>query len=368
MPSLLSQRFQREISFRFFVYFLFAGVAPLLLFLIVIIFVTMGTKEPLSFSHISLLSPFYRLVLFVILISLTTMLGVYVINRKVAGSFMKPLARLHEGNKKMQAGQLEPSLIPEEDIPPDEMGEVMRVRNEMIRKLIKEEEELVRKEKFATIGQLASFISHDLRTPLATLSNATFVVEKLLEEHNDAKRDKVHEFFSIINRQVTVANQIMNNILGFAKEPRPQPVPISINSILNDAVKETNLPNNIEVRWQLDKLEPAVYVDPIQIKQVLLNLIINAYQSMPEGGILEIFTFKKGSLVDVHVKDTGCGIDPINQSMIFKALFSTKEAGTGLGLAISKQLVENNRGKIVVNSSLGKGTDFVVSLPTSNGY
>lgn len=355
-----TDRFQKSISFRFLTYFLLAGVAPLFLFLIVIVLVTMGTNEPLSFENFSLLSPFYRLVLFVILISLTTMLGVYWVHRKVSDSLMQPISKINQKNREMLAGQLEKSLISEGEIPPDEIGETMRVRNEMIRRLIADEEALVRKEKFAAIGQLASFIAHDLRTPLATLHNAASNLESFTGSEGTKEIEKQ---ISAIKRQVAVANQIMNNLLDFTREAKPVLAKFSLHALLTETVDEISLPKNISISWRLPRESFKVCGDPIQIRQVFSNLLLNAIQAMPEGGSIEVSASPKDQMMEVHLKDSGGGIHPAILDKIFQPLFSTKEYGTGLGLAISKQLIEKNGGEIFVRSQPGKGSDFSITLP-----
>ncbi|MBI1909204.1 MAG: hypothetical protein HYS22_03450 [Deltaproteobacteria bacterium] len=359
MFKKLKRRFAKEISFRFLITFLLAGVAPLVLFLLVIVLVTLGTNEPLSFANFSFLSPFYRLVIFVVVISLTTALAVYVVNRNVASSLLRPITLLREKDRQVTAGRLRESLIPEGEIPPDELGEVIRVRNRMIQRLVADEEELVRSERFVAIGQLASSIAHELRTPFMVLQNAVSVL-KLSGLGKEEGKNK--EYLDMIVRQVAASDQIVENLLHFARDKEAVPQVVSLNRLVEESLDQARPPISVQVLCHLDPATPVVNADPGQLKQVFINLILNAIEAMPEGGGLEVKTLSDGPRALVQFKDGGLGMTEETISKIFQPLFSTKPKGTGLGLTISKQLLEKNKGEIKVQSSPGKGTLFVLSF------
>ncbi|MDO8461701.1 MAG: ATP-binding protein [Deltaproteobacteria bacterium] len=358
--GLLRKKFEEEIPFRFFLTTLIAGVAPLILLLIVIVLVTLGTNEPLNFHNYSLLSPFYRLITFVVLVSLTTALGVYIFNRKVAQSFLRPIKLLRQKDQQVVAGRLEESLVPEGEIPPDELGEVMKVRNQMIRKLAMDEEELVRSEKLAAIGQLSSSIAHELRNPFTVLQNAVGYLKLPVDKRVETK---TQEYLDMIVRHVAQANQIIENLLHFARVRQASPQRVFLNELLREGLDQVRPPVNVKIVWKLDPSSPRVIVDPLQMKQVFVNLALNSFDAMREGGELDLTTTCDGSKVVVLFRDNGVGISSEVLPKIFQPLFSTKPKGTGLGLAISRQLVENNGGQIQAESRSGQGTLFVIELP-----
>ena len=124
-------------------------------------------------------------------------------------------------------------------------------------------------------------------------------------------------------------------------------------------------PENVDLSAMIPQDLPPVFVDSRQLRQVLLNLITNAYDAMPEGGMLTIGAHSENGQVDIFIADTGSGIPQKDLNRIFEPLFTTKARGIGLGLSVSRNLVEANDGRIAVESKQGKGSVFTVVLPTS---
>lgn len=360
MFRALRERYKKSLPFRFFVYFLVSGVAPLVFFLVVIVLVTMGTAEPLSFKNVSTLSPFYRLVLFVLVTSLTTMLAVYVLNRRVSGSVIKPISTIRERDRFLTVGQLEEAKIPVEEIPPDEIGNVMEHRNLALSRLISDEAALVKKEKFSALGQLSSFVAHDFRGPLAAIVGAADCIE-IYSKKGDEKRVRAALF--VIRRETLLAQQLINNLLDFSREAKPKQIAISVASFFSELLALNPAPRNIEVLLDVKPGELRVLADPLHLRQVCQNLVQNAFQAMPEGGRLTICGALNGNNVEIHFRDTGPGINPAEATRIFEPLYSTKPLGTGLGLAIAKQLAETNKGRLWAENGPVKGADFGLCLP-----
>jgi PAS domain S-box-containing protein len=220
-------------------------------------------------------------------------------------------------------------------------------------------EELFQKEKMAVLGQMAGSVSHELRNPLAVMSNAVYYLQ--LAEPEPAP--KVEEYLGILEDEIDQAAKIVADLLDFSRIRPPEQQSVSLEHMVHQVRAELNLPGR--VRWQVEIPPdfPPVQVDPGHLKQILLNLFTNASQAMPGGGELNVSAFKQDGGLEIRIQDTGTGIAPEHQGKIFEPLFTTKERGIGLGLAISKRLVQVNQGTIDFESQEGEGTLFVVHLP-----
>jgi signal transduction histidine kinase len=247
--------------------------------------------------------------------------------------------------------------------------EKLRASNEELQaandKLIEAQEQLIRSERLAAIGQLASGVGHELRNPLGAIKNAIFYIRRRIDKTGlPATEPRVMEFLDIIDDEVNAANKVITDLLGFSRVAKPTVSPVSIAGLVEDSLKHTPLPENVELTKNIDNNLPMVMVDADQIRQVFLNIALNALQAMPEGGHLDIRASGKGEFVEVEFVDTGGGIPESIINKIFDPLFSTKAKGVGLGLSICKSIIDRHEGDIKVESEAGKGTTFTLSLPT----
>jgi signal transduction histidine kinase len=245
--------------------------------------------------------------------------------------------------------------------------EELRTRNEELQaandKLLEAQEQLIRSEKLAAIGQLASGVGHELRNPLGAIKNAGFYIRRRLGNTElPTTEPRVMEFLGIIDEEVNSANKVINDLLGFSRVGKPAVVPANIAGIIEDALRYTPIPENIALTKEIDAL-PMVTVDGEQIRQVFVNIILNALQAMPEGGCLDIRASAKGEAVEVEFTDSGGGIPEEIKDKIFDPLFTTKAKGVGLGLSVCKTIIERHEGEIRVESQVGKGATFSLSLP-----
>ena len=235
---------------------------------------------------------------------------------------------------------------------------------EMVEERTKElrdaQERLVRREKLAVLGQLAGGVGHELRNPLGVISNAVYFLQMTLPDADETTR----EYLDIITSEVRLAGQIVSDLLDFSRTRPAERQEIAVFELVAQVLAKQPPPENVKVTTQIAPDLPPAFVDPRQIGQVLVNLVTNAYQAMPEGGELTIETSPKPGWVSISVTDTGCGISPENMAKLFEPLFTTRARGIGLGLAVSKSLVEANGGSIEVESEMGKGSTFTVRLPT----
>jgi signal transduction histidine kinase len=221
------------------------------------------------------------------------------------------------------------------------------------------EEQLMRTEKLATIGQLASGVGHELRNPLGVISNSAYYLNSILKDGDE----KVIKHVGIIQREVQRANKIITDLLDFSKAKPPSLEESDVNTIIMNTLDGIKVPENISVRTSLNGKLPRILLDPDQIRRVFLNIVSNALQAMPEGGGLDIKTGVKGQFAEITFKDTGEGIPEENIKKVFDPLFTTKAKGIGLGLSIVKGIVESHKGMIEVETEVGKGATFIVQLP-----
>jgi signal transduction histidine kinase len=161
--------------------------------------------------------------------------------------------------------------------------------------------------------------------------------------------------------------QIINDLLDFARTKTPQKRLVNAHELIAETAGKCTVPDKVELKIVSAGTLPALNVDPLQIKQVLLNLINNGIQAMPCGGSLCVTADNHGDFTEISVVDTGEGIAPEMMQRLFQPLFTTKPKGIGLGLVVSRNLVEANGGRIEVESRQGEGTSFKVILPLARG-
>ncbi|MEW6096811.1 MAG: ATP-binding protein [bacterium] len=223
-------------------------------------------------------------------------------------------------------------------------------------------EELMQTDKLAAVGTVASEIAHDLKNPLAAISN---YVQLIPLKFNDP--EFIDKFNKIVPDEINRMNKMLIEFLKSAKLPEPKFSLVDIGNIIDKVlqlIERKGRGIRIITDYQLDL--PKVMADEDQLKQVFMNLILNSFQAMPKGGRLTITTKRQDAFVNIEVKDTGCGIkeEYLKDKKLFKAFVTTKEKGTGLGLAICQWIIKrHHHGKIDVKSEVGKGTTFTVSIP-----
>ncbi len=222
------------------------------------------------------------------------------------------------------------------------------------------QEKLIRAERLAAVGELASGVGHELRNPLNVIRNCAYLLKMTLSEKNDAEAIKT---VAVLDKQVDAANRIITDLLDFTRITPPSPVRVDLKTLINECLTWITVPSQVNVRANLNGVAP-VRTDPEQISRVFTNIISNAIQAMNTGGgELNIETGEDAGFTWIRFRDTGCGIAAANLERIFEPLFTTKHKGIGLGLAISRRLAEENGGSIEVESREGEGAIFTVRLP-----
>jgi PAS domain S-box-containing protein len=241
----------------------------------------------------------------------------------------------------------------------ERLEEMVEERTEQLRLA---QDELVRAEKLAVVGQLAGGVGHELRNPLGVISNAIYYLQATLAGADESTT----EYLDIVASQVKKAGRIVSDLLDFSQARQPDREQRSVSSLVADALESQPPPSSVQSVTDIPEGLASVLVDPQQTAQVLDNLLTNAYQAMPEGGTLTISAEGGRDHVRLSVADTGTGISEENMKRLFEPLFTTKARGIGLGLAVSKRLVEANGGNIAVESTEGGGAVFTVSLPQAS--
>jgi PAS domain S-box-containing protein len=218
---------------------------------------------------------------------------------------------------------------------------------------------LLQSERMAAIGELAGMVGHDLRNPLTGIKNATYYLKKKCPLSTDSSE---HEMLEVIDKSIDHANKIIGDLLDYSREMHLEPIECSPRSLLKEALTMVQVPTNVKIAdYALD--ERIIKADMGKMVRVFINLIKNAIDAMPNGGTLKIRSTTANGNVNIAFADTGTGISEEVMAKLFTTLFTTKAQGMGFGLPICKRVVEAHGGKITVESTVGKGTTFTITLP-----
>lgn len=221
---------------------------------------------------------------------------------------------------------------------------------------------LVRQEKLAAMGQLASTVGHELRNPLAVIMNVLYLLETLA---GAGASEAFRRHLATAKRETSAATLIVSDLLDYSAGRTPMTAPVQLADLVAEALSVVPPPAGVEVVQHVEP-ETAISADRDQIRQVLLNLITNGYDSMPSGGVLDISVRPAGDSAKITVTDTGTGMDEETRANIFTPFFTTKSRGIGLGLAVTKRVVQAHGGTISVQSTPSVGTSFTVTVPAAD--
>lgn len=303
-----------------------------------------------------------------------------------------PLRPLVGGIRRVAAGDLEGSIPVESH---DEIGQVAAefnhmtgelkaARNEITgftrtlelrverktRELEQAHHSLLHSEKLASVGKLAATVAHEINNPLFGILTNARLAKKQMERSGlePAQQTKLGAKLEIIEHESRRCGEIVRNLLMFSRQSPPHMEEVMIETIVERCVSlvgHSYQLQSIQLSVDLEDRTTSVKGDPGQLQQVLLALLVNAADAMPQGGQVSITSRVDGKEAILRVRDNGPGIPADIQERIFEPFFSTKEDGhsTGLGLAIASGIVEQHRGQIAVESSPGKGAEFTIRLP-----
>ncbi|OGX40394.1 MAG: hypothetical protein A2984_01605 [Omnitrophica WOR_2 bacterium RIFCSPLOWO2_01_FULL_41_12] len=227
------------------------------------------------------------------------------------------------------------------------------------------QDELMRSERLKAVATLAAGMAHEIKNPLTAIKTFT---EHLTEKKDDPAF--ITKFERIVGGEVDKINRIVHQLLDFAKPAPLKLEKININNLLDDTISLLSndiIKHNIKLNKRYSDIS-TIQVDPNQLKQAFLNLLLNAIEAMPEGGELTVKTSKtdRNQAVEVIISDTGYGVAEKELPHIFDPFYSTKDKGTGLGLSITYEIIKKHNGRITVESKVGVGTKTKINLYVSN--
>jgi len=226
---------------------------------------------------------------------------------------------------------------------------------------------LIQSQKLAGLGQLSAGVAHELRNPLGIMGSSLYFINSVLDKEEVKVPDHVRKHLGIIRNEVDRSRKIIESLLSFSRVSNQERERVDLNELLRvtlDLVKKELLVNNIRLVTEFAEL-PCVMLNLDELKQGFLNIILNATQAMPEGGLLRIRTRLEGERVLIAFEDTGQGISKENLPNVFNPFFTTKEPGmgTGLGLSLTHSFIRRAGGDLAVESELGIGTTVRIWLP-----
>lgn len=311
---------------------------------------------------------FYRLVNTfnqrIILVALGTIILTIVLTTPVSRTITRPLNQLKdlvEANRRVAGGDMSVRVPVRAG---GQIGLLESSFNLMLDTLQTTQDQLVQSEKLASLGQLAAGVAHELNNPLGTILLYSDILVKEIDPESPHKAD-----LEVIVNETKRCKGIVGSLLEFARQNQVTAQPMDLNALILRLIEVESKrydETSVEMIHQLDPKLPKIQADPDQITQVLVNLIENAVEEMPQGGKLTLRTRNEPEgMVTFEIEDTGRGIPPENLSKMFIPFFTTKPVGkgTGLGLAIIYGIIKMHRGQIYVRSEVNKGTMFTIQLP-----
>jgi two-component system, NtrC family, sensor histidine kinase HydH len=232
-------------------------------------------------------------------------------------------------------------------------------------------ERMKERDRLAALGQMAAGLAHEIRNPLGSIKGAAQYLQPVEGQKPDAS---TREFLDIIVEEVDRLNRIVSQFLDYARPYRGDQSPLDVNDVVRktiNLIEKERSGSRVEIAMNLLEGLPPVRADAQQLRQVFLNLTINAFDAMPQGGRLQVSSGLRRStrrgasaaFLEIRFRDDGIGIPPADLRSLFIPFFTTKEKGTGLGLPISQRIIENHGGTIEVRSQPGSGSTFTVLLP-----
>jgi two-component system NtrC family sensor kinase len=251
----------------------------------------------------------------------------------------------------------------------DDIGRLGQQFNEMIEQLDQNRQEIeefhkremARAEHLATLGELAAGLAHEIRNPLAGIAGVVDIMGRELAPHSPSRA-----VIGEVHGEILHIQAILNDLLSYARPRPPDFHPANLNTTIEQAVllsRQQVLTKPIQILFEANPSLPQVEHDPALIQQVVLNLLLNGIQAISGAGQVRVALSKDHEFVVIQVSDTGRGISAEALPRIFKPFFTTRNEGTGLGLSLANSIVQSHGGRMEVNSTLGKGTQFKIWLP-----
>ncbi|HMD17752.1 MAG TPA: ATP-binding protein [Terriglobales bacterium] len=285
-----------------------------------------------------------------------------------AARVTRPVVSLAEAARRVAAGDLGAKVEVESS---DELGELAASFNRMTEDLVQQKDRTLQAERVAAWRELARRLAHELKNPLFPLQVTVENLMRAKQKSPEMFEEVFHEGTATLLAEINNLKTIIGRFSEFSKMPQPQRRPIQVNEVVRSVLRvfqaqlqdKDKDKNQISVRTELDEALPEISADPDLLHRGLQNLVLNAIDAMPQGGVLAIRTETMGDWVELSVSDTGSGLTQEECGRLFTPYYTTKQHGTGLGLAIVQSVVSDHGGKISVESTKEKGTTFRIDLP-----
>ena len=243
-----------------------------------------------------------------------------------------------------------------------------KLNADYLRKVIEERtKQLKDSERLVAIGQTAGMVGHDLRNPLQTIIGELFLAKNEVKSLSDGEvKNNLQESIRTIEDQAVYMDKIVSDLQAFVQPVKIDKKPINLKELVDGVLASVVTPTNILVLTQIEDYFPQIKADIHLLKRVLINLVTNSVQAMPDGGKLTLLgQVNSEGQVSITVQDTGVGIPDEIKKQIFTPLFTTKPHGQGFGLAVCKRVIEAHGGNISFESTAGKGAKFLIQLPAT---
>ena len=238
-----------------------------------------------------------------------------------------------------------------------DMTDVLEYSKRLERIVEEKTKELRDAERLVIIGETTLMVGHDLRNPLQVLKGLSYGLKK---KHAD--KPEAMEIFEKIDKSIFYMDKIVSDLQAFGKKKDPDARLYPLRGLVNNALTQIEVPGDVEMVMEFPE-DFMVAVDWYMIQRLFINLLLNAVQAMPDGGKLSVNAYRRDDDNVIVIEDTGIGIPEESLENLFKPLYTTKAKGTGLGLAVCKKIVDAHDGTINVESTVGKGTIFTITLP-----
>jgi signal transduction histidine kinase len=281
-------------------------------------------------------------------------------------SFSRPVLQLTQAARQVAAGDLSVRVPSATN---DEIGSLARTFNEMVERLRESrqlEERLHFAERSTAMGRLASALAHEIRNPLNFINLSIDHTREHLAPAEGRKREDFERILTNVKAEIIRLNRLVGDFLSFGKPMRLHPRPCAIGELVGEVVAVVDhkaRDQGIAIATEVEPGLPSLVADPELLKTCLLNLLINAVDAMPKGGVVAVSVARDGDALVTVVTDTGQGMTPDEIRSAFEPYFSTKETGVGLGLALTRKIVEDHGGTVELESVPGRGTTARIRLP-----
>jgi two-component system NtrC family sensor kinase len=290
---------------------------------------------------------------------LIALLGVSILSYNLS----RPVRQLVAATNRLASGDLDQEIPVKSR---DELGDLTRSFNRMVRNLSLIQSELVRSEKLISLGRLSAGVAHEIRNPLNAMKGAMVHLQQRW-----ADDPLIQQYTKLVSEEIDRLNRVVTEILYFSKQSLPRLEKVDLNNAVRatqEVLAAEAAQSHVRFRNHLDPALPLISLDEHQIEQVLLNLIINAMDAMPNGGEIEFSTGMvkdNAGLAQLIVRDSGEGISRADLPNVFDPFYTTKDDGTGLGLPLSIGIVEGHGGMLEIESTVGVGATVRITLPVN---